>query len=266
MMRHLLCLMVVGLGLGLTPSTQAAPKISGAVPYQFGAGNTTVTIGCDAITNNSADNATGTIQVQLWALKEKYVSGRISGHVIASFKLDGLEGGNQYKGLKKTLKTTMPAQRGSYFLCLTVTEYREGGYVITDFRNYTNAVTLGPLKTFTLLGPWSWQTNPEAGTISMKVKKISHTRSGGTGSLKLSVWATTKPGFSNKTGGSYYEMGSVVKKALQAGYSYSDVENTAKYKRPPAGTYYLWLVLLEFNGKEYVTMDTLSSAKPYTFK
>jgi hypothetical protein len=57
------------------------------------------------------------------------------------------------------------------------------------------------------------------------VKKISHTRSGGTGSLKLSVWATTKPGFFNKTGGSYYEMGSVIKKALQTGYSYSDVVN-----------------------------------------
>lgn len=265
-MRHLLCLMLVVLGIALTTDAHAAPKLSGSVPYQFGAGNTTVTIGCDAIINSSSENATGTIQVQLWALKEKYVSGRISGHVIASFKLDGLEGGNQYKGLKKTLKTTMPAQRGSYFLCLTVTEYREGGYVITDFRNYTNAITLGPLKTFTLLGPWSWQTNPEAGTISMKVKKISHARTGGTGSLKLSVWATTKPGFSNKAGGTYFELGSVVKKALSAGYAYTDVENTAKYKRPPSGTYYLWLVLLEFNGKEYVTMATLGSEKPYTFK
>jgi hypothetical protein len=256
----------MGLGLGLTTAAHAAPKLSGAVPYQFGTGNTTVTLGCDAITNSSAENATGTIQVQLWALSEKYVSGRISGKIIAGYKLDGLEGGRQYSNLKRTLKTAMPAQRGSYYLCLTVSEFREGGYVITDFRNYTNAVTLGPLKLFTLLGPWSWQTNPEAGTISMKVKKISHTRTGKTGSLKLSVWATTKPGFTNKAGGTYYEMGSVVKKQLEPGYSYTDVENTAKYKRPPSGTYYLWLVLLESNGEEYVTMATLASEKPYTFK
>ena len=265
-MRHLFCLMVAGLGLALTTSAHAAPKLSGSAPYQFGAGNATVSLGCDAITNSSAENATGTIQVQLWALKQKYVSGRISGHVIAGFKLEGLAGGRRYNGIKKTLNASMPANRGSYFLCLTVSEFRSGGYVITDFRNYTNAVTLGPLKTFTLLGPWSWQTNPEGGTISMKVKKISHTRASNTGSLKLSVWATTKPGFSNKAGGTYFELGSVVKKALAAGYTYTDVENTAKYKRPPSGTYYLWLVLLEFNGKEYVTMATLGSEKPYTFK
>ncbi len=239
MMRQLLGLLV-GLGLGLTTGLNAAPKLSGSVPYQFGTGNTTVTLGCDAIVNNSAENATGTIQVQLWALSEKYVSGRISGHLITGFKLEGLEGGRQYKGIKKTLKTTMPSKRGSYYLCLTVSEFREGGYVITDFRNYTNEITLGPLKTFTLVGPWSWQTNSEAGTVSMKVKKISHTRSGRTGSLKLTLWATTKPGFTGGAGGKYYEMGSVEKKPLEAGLVYNDVDNTARLRAPIISGSYCW--------------------------
>ena len=106
-----------------------------------------------------------------------------------------------------------------------------------------------------------------SGTVSMKVKKISHTRLGNTGGLKLSVWATTRNGFYKNAGGTYYEISSVKKQPLKPGYSFSDVENTGKLlKRPPAGTYYIWLVLMEWNGSEYTTVSALPSSSTYIFR
>lgn len=262
-MKHSLAL-VVGLWMLMMTGLEAAPKIGGGFSYQFGPGNSTVTISLGAITNSSDENATGTIQVQLWAMDAQYDGGRMRGHAVATYKLEGLDGGEQYTNFKKTLKTSLPARRGNYHMCLTVSEYREGGYVITDSRNLSKVVSLGPVRAFSLLGPWSWKRNTEAGTFSMQVKKIGHTKSGRTGSLRLSVWATRRP----YTGGDLngYQLGSVDKKALEPGYAYTDVSNTAKFKKPPPGTYYTTLVLLEYNGEDYVVVAHLGAEKTSTFQ
>ena len=95
--------------------------------------------------------------------------------------------------MTKTLKTSLPSSRKAYHLCLTVVEYRSNGYVITDHRNFSDRVTLGPVDLFNLAGPWRWSASPEGGTLDIQVAKITHTRSGSTGSLKLAVWAPKLP-------------------------------------------------------------------------
>ena len=57
----------------------------------------------------------------------------------------------------------------------------------------------------------------------------------------------------------------MTKAALKPGYSYSAVKNVAKFKKPPAGRYYVSLVLSEFNGQEYRIVDHLSSSTPTNF-
>lgn len=257
-------LLVTVLWTALTALSNAAPKITGGTSYKFGANNATVTMNCDAIGNTSTENATGTIQVQLWALSAPFSGGKLSGVMLGTYKLEGLEGGKQYSAFSKTVKATLPKTRGSYHICLTVSEYRGQGYVIADWRNFPNPVTLAPARLFTMEAPWSWQTNPEAGTVNMKVKKISHTRATNTGTLRLGIWATNKP----YTGGSIngYQLGYVQKQPLKAGFVYTDVDNTAKLKKPPAGTYYVTLVLMEFSKEDYSIVAWLSSTKPSIFK
>lgn len=262
-MKHLPSLVAAFLIL-LTAGLQAAPKINGAFSYQFGPNNATVTISLGVITNSSEENATGTILVQLWAMDAQYDGGRMRGHAVASYKLEGLEGDEEYRNFKETLKTSLPSRRGNYRMCITVSEYRQGGYVITDSRNLSKVIALGPTKAFTLQGPWRWKRDSEAGTITMQVAKIAHTRSGKTGSLRLSVWATRRP----YTGGDLngYQLGSVDKKALQPGYAYNDVSNSGRFKKPPPGTYHTSLVLMEYNGEKYVVVAHLGAEKTSTFQ
>ncbi|MCP5557934.1 MAG: hypothetical protein H7A55_09305 [Verrucomicrobiaceae bacterium] len=261
-MKWLVLLGAMGaLGWGL--DLQAAPKFSGAVNYQFGAQNATVSISCGGITNSSAENATGTLMVKLWALRSPYAGGTLNGHLLGSFRLEGLAGGRLYKAMTKTVQTTLPPALGNYYLCLTLLEYRSGGYVIVDSRNFQKVVSLGPAKLFTLAGPWKWQTSYEGGTVTMQVGKISHTRRTRTGTLRLALWATKQPYRGGDISG--FELGRVEKKALEPGYSYTDVQNTAKLQRPPGGTYYLAIVLSEYDGNAYRIVAHLTSEKSSKF-
>lgn len=261
-MRLLPFLMLV-VSLVMSSGLMAAPKIQGSVNYQFGAGNTSLTMSCGRIQNDSSENATGTIEVRLWALSAPYKGGTISGHVLGNFKLDGLRGGMGYPSVKKNIKPTLPAKKGSYYICFTVSEYRKSGYVITDWRMFSNPATLGPLKLFTLGGAWSWQSNYEGGTVDLNVGKISHNRTGTTGSLRLALWATKSAYKGGNING--YQVGYVDKKALAPGYSYTDVKNVAKLKRPPEGTYHMTLVLSEYRDGSYIIVDYRPSSKTAYF-
>lgn len=256
---------VMGIWMLLAASLGAAPKIGGGFSYQFTTGNAGVTLSLGAITNSSDENATGTILVQLWAMDQQYDGGRLRGHAVASYKLEGLEGGERYSNFKQTVKATMPPRRDDYYMCITVSEYREGGYVITDNRNMSKVVTLGPsvAAKVNLAGGWSWKRDIEAGTMTMKVGKITNNKAGRSGTLRLAVWATKQPYNGGRING--FQLGSVDKKALEKGYSYSDVVNVAKFKKPPAGTYHTGLFLLEHNGEEYVIVSHLKSASTSTF-
>ena len=242
----------------------AGAKITGGSKYQFGKQNATVTLSCGAISNTSKENATGTLKVQLRALDTPHTGGSIGGCVLAEYKLDGLNPGSVYNSPSKVLNTTLPKVKKAYFLCFTVLEYKNGQYVLDDFQNFTNTLVLGPLPLFSMSGPWSWKTSPEGGTIDITVAKISHTRTSPTGSLSLEVWASTQPYTGGRIQG--FKLGEVKKDPLKAGFVYSDVKNTAKYKAPPPGTYFVTLLLCEFNDGSYKIETYLASGAASMFK
>ena len=260
----ILFLLGVG-GLFLLPvAAHASAKIYGAAKCKFGTGNSQVTFGCDGINNASTENATGTIQVRLWALDKPHVSGSVQGKILASYKLDGLDPKAHYSPVSHTAAVTLPSIRKPYYICLTVLEYKSDGYVVTDFRNFEGTTVLGPAKLFTLSSPWSWAVHSEGGTIDINVAKIAHTRTAKTGTLKLAIWATENPYDEDVHNG--YELGIVTKQPLDPGMGYSDVKNTAKYKKPPDGNYYVSVLLYEFQDDGYKTVAHLSDAKPTVFK
>jgi hypothetical protein len=205
--------------------------------------------------------------VKLWAMDKPYTGGSLGGYLLGSYKLNGLNPGSQYTAPQRIVTYTAPPEKKNYYICLALVEYSAStkGYVIADTRNMPNTALLGPQKKFEMVGPWTWQTSLEGGTIDMNVAKISHHRTGATGSLKLSVWASKEPYDGGTLHG--YELGSVSKKALQPGYTYTNVKNVAKYTPPPDGTYFVYLVLFEFGSNEkYEIVSYLSNSKMSTFK
>jgi hypothetical protein len=240
----------------------AGAKMEGGTRFKF-VTPTSVTIGCDRIANTSRENATGTLQLRLWAIDRPYQGGGIQGEILASARFEGLNPGNVYTNPSRTLDVTLPPTKRAYTLCLTLMEFSGGDYVIADYRNFSGTTVLGPVDLFSLSGPWSWQSSTEGGTIELEVGKIAHTRPGGTGSLRLALWATKQPYQGGGIKG--FMIGSVQKDALKAGYTYNNLKNTLKYIKPPAGSYYVNLVLTEFNGSEYVIVDSIAGTKLVKF-
>lgn len=236
---------------------RAAVKFDGAVSYEFANSGTSIVINTGMIEDTNKENATGTMLVKLWATTTPYRGGDISGTVIGSYKLEGIKAGQFYRDLRKVVDYTPPGAHGTYFITLTLSEFSHGHYVIVDYRNMQNAATLGPLKPFTISGPCSWKSSYEGGTIGIRVAKISHTKKGTTGSLKLAVWATLAPYRGGALNG--WQLGSVIKDGLRPGYTYTDVKNTAKFTPPPEGTYYIVIVLSEFERDQVYRMETYYS-------
>jgi hypothetical protein len=243
----------------------AAPKFNGAVSYEFVNQGASIAISTGLIENPGKENATGTMQVQLWATARPYKGGNISGKIIGSYRLEGIKAGQFYRDLRKVVEYTAPSARATYYLTLVLTEYRDGGYVIVDWRNMSHTAVLAPLKPFTLTGPCSWKSSYEGGTVDIKVAQISHHQKGTTGSLKLAVWATVAP----YKGGSLkgWQLGSVTKVGLKPGFTYSNVKNTARFTPPPSGTYYSVIVLSEFGRDQaYHIVDYYPLSDAATFK
>ena len=256
-------LLTTGLAALALSHLQAGAKFSGATGYQIVKEGASVSLEADYIENSSRENATGTLMMKLWALDAPYKGGTLNGTLLGSYKLEGLAGGKHYTDLKRIVPLSTPSSLKNYFICLTLSEFSNGAFGIVDWRNMPNTKLLGPAKLFQLDGPWGWQTSYEGGTVDISVAKISHRRTGRTGSLKLSVWATQQP----YRGGSIrgYEIGTIEKKALEAGYTYTNVKNVAKFVPPPNGNYYVNLVLTEFRDNQYVIVDYLPASKLSTF-
>lgn len=255
-------LFAIGFFFALT--AHAAPRFTGPVSYAFNQQMTAVTLQAGMIKNDSRENATGSLKVQLWASSSPYDGGTIRGHLLATTgRLEALGPGQFFENLKPTVAYTPPPVRDNYFLVFVLLEFKNGNYVIVDHVDLAATKSLGPLQLFTMEGPWRWQTSYEGGTVDMSVAKISHTRKGTTGTLKLSVWVTDQPYRGGRLVG--YEIGQVRKDPLKAGFAYTDVKNVAKFVRPPEGNYYPTLVLSESDGKQFNTVAYLGSSAPAKF-
>lgn len=245
-------------------TAEAAPRFNGFNDYEFVGNMASVAINVGMIDNSAGKGGTGSLLVKLYATKTLYSGGSISGAVVGSFKLDPLKAGQVYRDLHKVVPYEPPTVKGTYYMTLALLEFQVNGYAVVDYRNLKNTATLAPLKTFTIEGPWLWQTNTAAGTMDLGIGKISHRRTAATGTLKLSQWATVAPYHGGELNG--YEIGSITKDKLESGYSYTGLKQMLKFTPPPDGTYFVTLMLSEFQNGAYRMVDYLKNAEAYTFK
>ena len=120
---------------------------------------------------------------------------------------------------------------------------------------YTAPVNPPSATGIDLSGSVSWRTSGT--TINMTAGKVANLSSNSsTGSLRLRIWATR----SFYSGGSIsgYIMGTLNLNPLQAGYYYSNINNTVSYSRPASGTYYTTMTVEEYTNSGWVIRDYIN--------
>ena len=103
--------------------------------------------------------------------------------------------------------------------------------------------------------------------ITVNVDRITNNESGGnSGSLKIKLWASTST--YSGTGGCC--TGYVIADfsinngdVLDGGSFYFDIKRTLSYSPPPDDTYSVVMVLLEYNGSDYVIRDYRNFSNPF---
>ncbi|MBN2825711.1 MAG: hypothetical protein JXQ76_10320 [Campylobacterales bacterium] len=106
--------------------------------------------------------------------------------------------------------------------------------------------------------------NRYGSNITLSADYIRNTRNARTGTLKMQLWATR-----SKYRGGYingYIVGETTLDPLYANRYYRNVSRTVYFRQPPAGYYYMTLVLAEYrhNG-QYQTMDYVNYRRQERF-
>ena len=91
--------------------------------------------------------------------------------------------------------------------------------------------------------------------VTIYAQKIANNSPVGThsGTIKLQLWATRR----QYTGGTLngYKLAEIKVGVLNGGNVFREINRTVYYKRPPAGSYYMTLVLAEHDHGRYYTAD-----------
>ena len=112
-------------------------------------------------------------------------------------------------------------------------------------------------------GSWSTNFNAETGTVSLGLSKLTYNHSGYTGTIKLVLWASTRP---YEPGVRGWAIGEATLKSLQQNQYYSDIKKTMKLNRPPVGKYYLTLMIQEYGQNGYTIKRYSAANKTTTFR
>lgn len=113
---------------------------------------------------------------------------------------------------------------------------------------------------------YSYVYNGNSGTLRLTSDQVQNTRSGGvSGTLQLQFWATTSPPVFGQTINAY-TMGVYTLGTLNGGTSFFNVDSgIIAFTPPPAGTYYMTIALMEYDGHQYGYQDFFTFSQLRTF-
>ena len=99
----------------------------------------TAELAIDAIANpRAADNVSGTLALEVWALDAPYAGGSWTGSPVASLILGVLGGGSEWTGCRYNVPAALPVDGAA--LTVMLREWTPAGYVTRDYRNFAAAV------------------------------------------------------------------------------------------------------------------------------
>ncbi len=110
------------------------PRFAGKLGYRFVAGGVELT--ADAIDNpRSAENLSGTLALELWALDQPYSGGQFAGLAIAGGEIGSIAGQGRTADVTLSLPAA-PIPAGTWHLVLMLREWTSAGYVTRDYCNF----------------------------------------------------------------------------------------------------------------------------------
>ena len=119
----------------------SGPRLRGNVSFRLD-GNQ-VHLHVDGIDNpRDASNLTGTLSLELWALREPYAGGTFQGEPLAGTTFGNVTGQTLVNGPDVTLPFTAPHD-GTWHVVLMLREWTPAGYVTRDYTNFATPVIFG---------------------------------------------------------------------------------------------------------------------------
>jgi len=119
--------------IAVLPQTQCfvQPRMSGCNGYRFD--EDSVEMSVEAIENpRSADNLSGTLNLELWAVEAPYAGGAFQGLQIAQATLGSLAGEQRLDNLNIRVPAHLPVA-GRWYLVLMLREWSADGFVTRDY-------------------------------------------------------------------------------------------------------------------------------------
>lgn len=89
----------------------------------------------EILNQRELDNLSGTLSLEVWALKQAYTGGNFSGVAMAGTQVGQLGGQHLFANLNYDLPLHAPGE-GSWIVCLMLREWTDAGYLTRDFMNF----------------------------------------------------------------------------------------------------------------------------------
>ena len=116
------------------------PRFEGTVGYRF-VDDKHLVVEVESIRNpRDADNMSGSLSLELWALPEPYVAGDFQGYALCSMTLPSLSGGTCWRSGAYEMEIVSPPA-DTYTLVLMLREWNGDSYVTRDHCNFGLRVT-----------------------------------------------------------------------------------------------------------------------------
>ncbi|MCB1959540.1 MAG: helix-hairpin-helix domain-containing protein [Rhodocyclaceae bacterium] len=130
--------------LGWLPQAQVfvQPRLSGGCGYRFD--GDAIELSIDTIENpRNADNLSGNLNLELWALTAPYTGGAFEGVQVAQACVGRLNGAERLDALNLRVPATQPPA-GRWYLVLMLREWSAEGFVTRDFTAFEQAYEVAP--------------------------------------------------------------------------------------------------------------------------
>ena len=116
------------------------PRMSGTVGYRFD--GATVHLDVEGVENpRDADNVSGTLSLELWALPERYAGGDFHGTPLAGIGIGTIQGRSSIGPLSFALP--LGDAGGDRYVTLMLREWTANGYMTRDYACFANKVAFG---------------------------------------------------------------------------------------------------------------------------
>tara|TARA_Y100001968_G_scaffold333485_1_gene396594 strand:- start:2044 stop:3750 length:1707 start_codon:yes stop_codon:yes gene_type:complete len=261
-MKSLICRLTLAIFVFLFMVCVEATELQFSGSGNFEITDTTITVKANSLTN-VGNNTSGTLFLKLYAMTDNDPYG--SGYILAEGNLATFIGnsnngtlapGQSYTNIQFSTSFTPPPD-GNYYLFLHVSEYPNLNSSLAYMEAVSNPHTFnysgtgggGNSGDLDLNCPCSYAFSGTSLTLSA-TQVSNHSSNVTSGTLKLQLWATTTP----YTGGNIngYQLGEVSLGQLGTNTFYADIEQNTNFTPPPDGTYYITMLLTEFNGNDVI--------------